>query len=109
MLLRVGLPPRRIDILELLLDAGVVPDADALCLANNAQAAELLLRANAPINDLCSWGWSALHNATVEGLIEIVELLLISGANPNITSQDGETPLMFAASGGDMLQLSSCC
>lgn len=93
---------RRIDILELLLDAGVVPDADALCLASKAQAVELLLRADAPINDLCSWGWSALHNAIAEGRTEIVELLLRSGANPNVTSKDGETPLMFATSGGDV-------
>lgn len=93
---------RSIDILGLLLDAGVVPDADALCLASKAQAVELLLRANAPINDLCSWGWSALHNATAEGRTEIVELLLRSGADPNVTSRDGDTPLIFAASGGDV-------
>lgn len=92
----------RIDILELLLDAGVVPDADALCCASNVQIVERLLQAGALINDLCSWGWSALHNATVEGRTEIVELLLRSGANPNIDSQDGETPLIFAASGGDI-------
>ncbi|MDD5265771.1 MAG: ankyrin repeat domain-containing protein [Methylococcales bacterium] len=93
---------RRIDILELLLDAGVVPDADALCSAMNVQVAERLLRAGAPINELASFGWHALHNATVEDQTEIVELLLRSGANPNVTTQDGTTPLMFAVCGGNV-------
>lgn len=94
---------RRIDILELLLDAGVVPDTNALCSASNVQVVERLLQAGAPINDLPSSGWHALHNATMEDQTEIVKLLLKRGANPDVTTQDGTTPLMIAARGGDVV------
>ena len=93
------------DILNLLLDSGVVPNADALCSAagtNNIQGVERLLLAGAPINDMASFGWYALHNAVIEGQTEIVELLLKSGANPDVATQDGTTSLMSALSGGDI-------
>ncbi len=93
------------DILNLLLDSGVVPNADALCSAagtNNIQGVERLLLAGAPINDVTSFGWYALHNAVIEDQTEIVELLLKSEANSNVATQDGTTPLMIAVSGGDI-------
>lgn len=93
----------RNDILDLLLDAGLVPDADALCTAagtSNVQGVERLLRAGAPVNDLTSFGWYALHNATMEGQTEVVESMLKSGANPDVAMRDGTTPLMIAAHGG---------
>ncbi len=93
------------DILKLLLDAGVIPDADALCSAagtNNVQGVKRLLLANVSINNMASFGWYALHNAVIEEQTEIVELLLKSGANPDVATKDGTTPLMFAMSGGDI-------
>lgn len=95
---------KRIDILELLLNAGAVPDANALCCANNVQMVERLLQAGAPINGTASFHieWTALYNATVYNQTEIVELLLKSGANPDFKAQDGATSLMCAACSGNV-------
>ena len=46
-------------------------------------------------------GWTALHYAANAGHKEIVEFLLLQGANPDpILDKTGETPLMLAAKNG---------
>ena len=49
----------------------------------------------------------ALHDAAQEGNLEIVELLLASGAQASLVSNDGVTPLDLALDGGhgDVCQL----
>lgn len=64
------------DMVRYALDAGASPDATA--------------------NDA---GWSALHEATDEGEIETVRLLLARGADPNVHSERG-TPLLIASFDG---------
>ena len=49
------------------------------------------------VNDLCSKGRSALHEACRAGCQESVQMLLDAGADPRIQDQDGKTPLHAAA------------
>lgn len=42
-------------------------------------------------------GWTPLHLATYFGHLDIAEVLLMSGANPNVTNDVGDTPLHKAA------------
>lgn len=42
-------------------------------------------------------GWTALMAAATSGKADVVRLLLSRGANPNVTLDDGETPLYQAA------------
>lgn len=46
-------------------------------------------------------GATALHLAARQGNFEIVEILIQAGANPNITDNEGWTPLMRAALAGN--------
>ena len=52
-------------------------------------------------------GYSALHDAAQNGNLEIVELLLASGAQASVISNNGVTPLDLALDGGhdDVCQL----
>ena len=43
-------------------------------------------------------GFSALHCAAGQGKIGIVRMLLNAGANPDLQTRDGFTPLMLTAS-----------
>ena len=89
-------------ILEILLAAGVAPDSDSVIAVEDPIIVRRLIEAGAPINDTASYGlWYALHNAVVEGNSEVVEVLLSAGANPDVLSEDGSTPLMMAVRGGD--------
>jgi len=95
------------EILDLLLNAGMVPDAEALSWAvvdsnPRLKITQRLLGAGAPINGLSRYGKSALHEATIQDHTEIVEALLQAGANPNVVTSDGSTPLMYAVRGGDI-------
>lgn len=54
------------------------------------------------INDIDSFGDTALHIASNDGFIDIVEILLSKGANPNIADKMGNTPLHLAALFGNL-------
>ena len=58
--------------------------------------ADLLLCAGADMEAL-SFGWSALHAAAAMPDSAMVEFLLQRGANPNVKSADGRTPLEMLA------------
>lgn len=92
-----------VEIVEALLRAGIKPNADSLIGVESVQMIERLVSAGAPLNQPSSHGpWFALNNAVVEDKIQIVEVLLRSGADPNVASTDDWTPLMQAARGGDL-------
>jgi len=59
------------------------------------------------MNSLASHGYSALHYAAWEGKIQMVRMLLDSGARDDDRTEDGNTPLALAAHGGcdDILEL----
>jgi ankyrin repeat protein len=59
--------------------------------------------------DSVAWstGYTALEYAVVDGAVDVVELLLSKGADPNHVTLDGDTSLHLAAAAGDadMLQV----
>ncbi|KAI9888340.1 MAG: hypothetical protein M1814_000571 [Vezdaea aestivalis] len=63
---------------------------------NDILAVRAALQLNIDIEDGSFTGLTPLLNATMKGYIPIAELLLTSGANPNVTSPKGWTVLMHA-------------
>ncbi|XP_034937894.1 ankyrin-1-like [Chelonus insularis] len=61
--------------------------------ATTLQIIQLLLKHNADINAVNNIGWSPLFVACISDNIAAVKSLLENHANPNLTDQDGETPL----------------
>jgi ankyrin repeat protein len=58
---------------------------------------ECLIRAGGDVNIVGSQdGQSALHNAALGSQLRIAEFLLDNGADINLTSKDGQTPLHLA-------------
>ncbi len=91
------------EIVELLLDAGIKPNSDSLIGLDGEEMIERLVSAGASLNAPSSHGlWFALHNAVVEDKISIVDTLLRAGADPNVATTDGSTPLMLAVRGGNL-------
>lgn len=91
------------EIVKILADAG----ADLKCKSPSdwtalhvapAEAASVLLRYRKRINidEKGYWGWTALHYAIHFGEIEMVKLLVNSGADLNVVDDAGDTPLATA-------------
>ena len=65
-----------------------------------AGAAAMLIEYGADVNSLSKWG-APLHVAAKNGDVEMVNLLLDHGADPNLPGGENyQTPLFFAAYGG---------
>jgi ankyrin repeat protein len=97
------------DIVRLLLEAGadvtaVDPGMKATALhaaayAGHAEAARLLIEHRIDIDKQGPYnGYTALHDAIWQNNVETAEVLINAGANLNIKSNAGETPLEFARS-----------
>ncbi len=95
------------DIVKLLLEAGadvtaVDPGMKATALhaaayAGRAEAAKLLIAYHIDIDKQGPYnGYTALHDAIWQSNVETVEVLLNAGANLNLKSNSGQTPLDFA-------------
>ena len=56
----------------------------------------LLLKCDADIEAAAYNGKRALHLAVEMGQVEIVDILLVAGANMDAGANDGRTPLTFA-------------
>ena len=97
-------------VVEFLLDAGAAIDAKdgngrtALMYASSgpfAETVELLLQQGAGVNVQGTLeGFTPLMTAAAEGLLDIVRLLLVHGADRNLEDQDGDTALSFAKRNG---------
>ena len=55
-----------------------------------------LIQAHSDVNHQDDDGWTALHFAAQNRHLKIVDLLLKSGANPNLTNSHGNSPLFPA-------------
>lgn len=51
-------------------------------------------------------GWAPLHYAARHGFLDVVQLLVDSGADPTLRAKDGRVPLCCAAGAGHYLVLS---
>ena len=60
----------------------------------------MLLRAKTPVDAANRYGITPLTLAAINGSAEVVDLLLMAGADANTTGPDGETVLMLAARPG---------
>ena len=58
---------------------------------------ELLLEKEVPVNTQNTTGTTAIYLASQNGHSSVVSTLLNSGADPNITTNDGWTPLMISS------------
>lgn len=65
----------------------------------------LLLSFGATVNQRCSQGWTALHEAVSRNNTEICELLIKAGASINPSNTYSITPLIAAAQRGQMRAL----
>jgi uncharacterized protein len=97
------------EIVKLLLKAGadvsvVDPGMKATALhaaayAGNAEVAKLLIEYKIDVNKQGPYnGYTALHDAVWQNNIETAQILIEAGANLNMKSHTGETPLEFAKS-----------
>lgn len=97
---------------RLFLDAGYDPDMKdsrgnpLLTIAVRAQFPEIvsiLLEAGADVNRLSGdRGYSPLMDAAQKGDLAVVEILLSHGADPNLSSRDGQTAVILSAGRGDV-------
>ncbi len=51
-------------------------------------------------------GWAPLHYAARHGFLDVVQLLVDSGADPTLKAKDGRVPLCCAAGAGHYAVLS---
>jgi uncharacterized protein len=98
-----------VEIVRLLLEAGadvkaVDPGMKATALhaasyAGRTEAARLLIEHHIDINKQGPYnGYTALHDAIWQNNIETARVIIEAGANLDLKSNDGETPLQFAKS-----------
>lgn len=74
------------------------------CRFGHTDTIEFLIKAGAAVNSYSANPLHAtpLHSATAAGRLEVVRLLLSSGADPNCRNGRSQTPLHAAAQNGDM-------
>jgi ankyrin repeat protein len=78
-------------------------------LNNNAEAVKKMLTKNPMLRSAKdASGWEPLHYACNAGAIQVIEVLLNWGADPNAVTDALRTPLHFAVEGG-FVQVSNSC
>lgn len=69
---------------------------------SRTEVARVLVTHGADVNILAGGsGLTALHEAVMKGNNELVQILLAHGANPNLATSDGRTPLALARETGN--------
>lgn len=98
----------KVDNVKVLLEAGANPNLGDLFNTVHRTAAEkklnpfeVLLKREDEFNDVLNpnmtfLGFTALHYGVVAGKLEVVELLLKNGADPNVKDNSGHVPLDYA-------------
>ena len=80
-----------VDLLGLLLDAGVDPDGRRC----RADVGQIDVPRTTPLLELCKLGARPLEYETEHDVSTMVEMLLDAGANPNLADPFGQTPLIL--------------
>ena len=101
MLVAAGFSSRgdRLRTLQLLIDAGAVPDGRGLlgtCFRDDIASFRYLVDAGAPLDAHDKQENTCLHLAAGEGNLGIVVLLLEQGTSPNLRNSTSQTPLDLA-------------
>jgi len=69
--------------------------------SRNLAAARILVEQGAPVNATQRGGWVPIHAAAQNGDRDMVDLLLVHGANGEMANDDGKTPAMIAREKGN--------
>jgi ankyrin repeat protein len=69
---------------------------------NQIEVVRELLAEGIDVNIKNTYGYTALHEASINGHPEMVKFLIANGADITITNNDGNTPLHFAARYGQI-------
>src|SRR4029450_4077685 len=64
--------------------------------ARAIETAKLLVERGVDINAVGQYGWTALHQASYQGLTDVIEFLVSKGANVNEMDSFGQTPLSIS-------------
>jgi len=108
-LVRISDSGRCPSLVHLLLDAGVKPDAAAMSMAAHAGLTDLVrlyIAKGAPLNEEVTGQWTAaalllpLSEAARAARVELVEVLLEAGADPNRRGRLDLFPIEYAIEGG---------
>lgn len=91
----------RAEIIKRLLRAGADPNygaplVQAAASCNTAVTKELLT-GGADTSQTVVGGWTALHYASMNDCVDVMQLLIAAGADLNVRSDQGLTPLIWAA------------
>lgn len=101
-----------VDAMRLLLERGADVHATSINAMRNTPlhatlagpsgiaGARLLAEAGTDVNARQHGGYTALHSAAQHGAIDVIDLLLDHGANPDLAADDGRRPVDFARERG---------
>ncbi|XP_076833959.1 ankyrin repeat and SOCS box protein 2b isoform X2 [Brachyhypopomus gauderio] len=91
---------KHLDCVKCLLEAGADPDISNKNKETPLYKVRVILAFGGSVNQRCSKGWTALHEAVRRGNPELCETLLQAGAAVDAVSTHGITPLLEAARQG---------
>jgi ankyrin repeat protein len=61
-----------------------------------AETVRFLIDHGANVNAVGEFNWTALHNASMQGLNDVIEVLAVKGAKLDVKDRFGQTPLSIA-------------
>ena len=90
------------------MSSGLIPPSDRseptlpnlVCNSAPIEDVKSRLEETADIDEVDFKGWSGLHWALVREVLDVIALLLDSGANPNLPTGTGRIPLVIALRSG---------
>jgi ankyrin repeat protein len=84
------------------------PALIAACRRGMVNVATSLLAVDVPVQDTNSFGdtalhWACLWSSEVTGMLDVVERLLVAGADPSAVGDVGNTPVHLAATANNVM------
>ncbi|XP_020589238.1 ankyrin-3-like [Phalaenopsis equestris] len=102
-LLHLAIARSRADMVQLILEFGADVEARSSAGRSPLESAAaigealMLLARGASTRRSSGSSWSPLHHAAAGGHLEVLRILLLKGAQPDVAAPDGRTPLHIAA------------